>query len=188
VVLAIAVVVVALSEVIAPLLIMGLTTAALGEAAGAGGPILAGMFGLAPGAAPEGAAEEEGAASLLSGTGRTLTHFTDEAGARGIAGTEPLAIGESATVNQLTFAEGNNAFLANKPGDISVTELGPEASTRQLAQIGVFGARQQYAIQFSAEDAFNSGVRVVPADAERSIFSIPGGCTIIGICTVTRVR
>jgi hypothetical protein len=60
------------------------------------------------------------------------------------------------------------------------------ASARQLEGIGVFGAKQQYAIQFSQEAAFNSGVR--PVMVKQNIFTIPGGSCISGACVVTRVR
>lgn len=50
----------------------------------------------------------------------------------------------------------------------------------------VFGARQQYAIQFSHEAALNSGLR--PVKVKDNIFTIPGGSCIAGACTVTRVR
>ena len=83
------------------------------------------------------------------------------------AGPKPLG--------RLQFGRGSNSFLAPEDGSIFVTELGPAASERELAQVGIFGARQQFAIQFSEEDAFAAGYRVVGADIERSIYTIPGG-------------
>lgn len=118
-----------------------------------------------------------------------FTHFTDEAGAVGITGTKPLAVGESLEVGQLSFGKGQNDFLANAPGDIFVTDLPPTASPGQLNGIGVFGRKQQYAVSFYEADAFSSGVRVQgTAQVSRGIYTIPGGCTITGTCTVTRVR
>jgi hypothetical protein len=123
----------------------------------------------------------------VGGGGRVFTHFTDEAGASGITGSGPLQVGESANVGQLTFAKGSNSFLIGE-GRIGVTDLGLDATSRELEQIGVFGARQEYGIQFSEEDAFNSGARVTGDLPSRNIYSIPGDCTITGACTVTRLR
>ena len=123
------------------------------------------------------------------GVDRTFTHFTDEAGAVGITGTRPLAVGDSVGVGQLSFGKGQNNFLANAPGDNFVTDLPSTASPGQLNGIGVLGTKQQYAISFSEADAFTSGVRVQgTAQVSRGIYTIPGGCTIAGTCTVTRVR
>jgi len=121
------------------------------------------------------------------GADRTYTHFTNEAGATGITGTRPLAVGERQVVNQLQFAKGQNSYIIGE-GRIGVTDLGLDATPGQLDRIGVFGPRQQYAVQFSELDAFNSGVRVAGDLPSRNIFSIPGECTITGTCTVTRVR
>lgn len=127
------------------------------------------------------------APQTAGGGGRVFTDFTDEAGAAGITGTRPLAVGQSAEVRQLTFAKGNNPFLVGE-GRIGVTDLGLDATPGQLNGIDVFGARQQYGIQFSELDAWNSGVRVMGDLPSRNIYSIPGGCTITGTCTVTRLR
>jgi len=133
--------------------------------------------------APSGAATYAG-----GGVDRTFRHFTDEIGAVGISGTKPLAVGESVDVGQLTFGKGQNSFQANSPGDIFVTELPASASSGQLNGIGVFPPRQQYVVSFSEADAFASGVRVTGSDVGRGSYTIPGGCTINGACTVMRVR
>ena len=132
-------------------------------------------------------AQSRGAAEASGGAGRTFTHFTDEAGARGIAGSAPTAVGESASVGQLQFAKGQNSYLIGE-GRIGVTDLGLDATPGQLNGIGVFGPKQQYAVQFTELDAFNSGARVLGDLPSRNIFSIPGGCTITGACSVTRIR
>ncbi len=141
----------------------------------------------APELATDGAGARSGggcaATELGDGPGRTFTHFTDEGGAVGISGTKPLAVGDSVGVDQLSFAKGENPFLASEPGRVFVTDLGPGATPRQLEGIGVFGARQQYAIEFSEADAFASGARVVGEVPSRGIYSIPGGCTINGACS-----
>ena len=122
------------------------------------------------------------------GGGRTFTHFTDEAGAKGITGKGPLSVGENSEVGRLNFGKGQNSYLANAEGDNFVTDLGPGASPRQLSSIGVYGEQQQYTISFFEEDAFTSGARVRGSRPEQGIYTIPGPCEIIGICTVTRVR
>lgn len=127
------------------------------------------------------------APQTAGGGGRVFTHFTDEAGAAGITGTRPLAVGESVEVGQLTFGKGANPFLVGE-GRTGVTDLGLDATPGQLERIGVFGSRQQYGIRFSELDAWNSGVRVRGDLPSRNIYSIPGGCTITGTCTVTRLR
>jgi RHS repeat-associated protein len=140
-----------------------------------------------------GTAETEAADTALTaakaevgGGGQIFTHFTDADGVAGIAGVGPLNVGESVGVGSLKFGQGGNRFLAGAAGDNFVTDLGVNASARQLEGIGVFGAKQQYAIQFSQEAAFNSGVR--PVMVKQNIFTIPGGSCISGACVVTRVR
>jgi hypothetical protein len=110
-----------------------------------------------------------------------LTHFTDAKGLAGITGLDPamLKAGDVVSVDTLRFGEGANPFLSGgDAGRIFVTELGPDASAGQLMQIGVFGEKQQFAIQFSRESAFANGARVSPAVGARSIFTIPGGTTL----------
>ncbi len=104
----------------------------------------------------------------------------------GITGAGPLKVGETVGVDSLKFGRGSNNFLATNPGDNFVTDLGLDATPGQLQGIGVFGAKQQYAIQFSQEAALNWGVR--PVMVRENIFTIPGPCTISGACVVTRVR
>ena len=55
-------------------------------------------------------------ATNTGSAGRSFTHFTDEAGATGITGRGPLAVGESAEVGQLSFAKGENSFLSSGEG------------------------------------------------------------------------
>jgi hypothetical protein len=102
-----------------------------------------------------------------------MTHFTNADGVRGITGVNPdnLEVGESVSVKAIKFGEGSNTFMAENPGDIFVTDLGPEASQGQLEGIGVFGDRQDFAIQFSRESAFNNGIR--PTMGKSNIFTIP---------------
>jgi hypothetical protein len=126
------------------------------------------------------------AKAKVGSSGQIFTHFTDADGVAGIAGVGPLNVGESVGVGSLKFGQGGNRFLAGAAGDNFVTDLGVNASARQLEGIGVFGAKQQYAIQFSQEAAFNSGVR--PVMVKQNIFTIPGGSCISGACVVTRVR
>ncbi|HZO78537.1 MAG TPA: hypothetical protein VFB39_10880 [Solirubrobacteraceae bacterium] len=97
-------------------------------------------------------------------------------------------VGGQAEVEELRFGTGSNPFLASEPGSIFVTDLGPEATSGQLNQIGVFGEKQNFAISFSEEDAFSSGARVRGERPDRGIYSVPGGCTIRGACVVRRVR
>ncbi len=119
---------------------------------------------------------------------RIITHFTDAEGVKGITGLEPsdLTVGNTVTVNQIRFGVGRNPFNALNPGDIFVTELAPDATSRQLSFIGARGAKQQYAISFSDEDAFNSGTRVLPSDAEKNIFVIPANSVVNGVIEVVR--
>ena len=76
--------------------------------------------------------------------------------------------------------------MARNPGDNFVTDLGIDASPRELESIGVFGAKQQYAIQFSEEAAVHSDIRL--GRMLENVFTIPGPCRISGACVVTRVR
>ncbi len=116
------------------------------------------------------------------GGGTVFTHFTDTAGLQGITGLESVAAGETTTVGRLTFGMGQNSFLANAPGDIFITDLGANATAGQLNGIGVFGARQGFAIQFSREALFNHGI--TPMMSRPNIFTIPGGTTLNGTFNV----
>jgi hypothetical protein len=122
----------------------------------------------------------------VGGGGQVFTHYTDADGVAGITGVGPLNVGDSVGVGSLKFGQGGNSFLAGAPGDNFVTDLGLDATSRQLEGIGVFGGRQQYAIQFSHETALDAGVR--PMMVRDNIFTIPGGSCMTGACVVTRVR
>jgi hypothetical protein len=63
--------------------------------------------------------------------------------------------------------------VATQPGDIFVTDVGPGASQGQLERLGIFGERQNFAIQFSRESAVLQGIR--PMMGREGIFTIPGG-------------
>ncbi len=134
---------------------------------------------------PGGKGCDVAAKAEVGGGGQVFTHYTDADGIAGITGVGPLNVGDSVGVGSLKFGQGSNNFLARAPGDNFVTDLGVDATPRQLEGIGVFGTRQQYAIQFSQEAALNSAVR--PVMVRDHIFTIPGGSCITGACTVTRV-
>ncbi|HTN84282.1 MAG TPA: DUF6531 domain-containing protein [Sorangium sp.] len=142
-------------------------------------------FGLAcdPLALPPGGAPELGG-------GRIFSHFTDASGATGITGivANDLRVGQQVILGELRFAQGRNQFLASSPGRIFVTELGADASSGALNQIGVFGARQNYLIQLSEQAAFEQGARIIGEVPERSIYSMPGGVTLSGQFTLLRIR
>jgi hypothetical protein len=183
-------------------LVQGTVNAGGGMAAQAagGGPVswrsaalsfgLGGLGGVAGGISEKlGLAEEVNRTQLSDESGRLFTHFTDETGVTGIMGTAPPpSIGQSVSVSELNFGRGYNPFLASEPGRIFVTDLSPTASPRELEAIGVFGVKQAFAIQFSERDAFESGARVVGEVPSRGIYSLPGGSTITGLSTVTRLR
>lgn len=97
----------------------------------------------------------------------------------------PLKVGESVGVKTLKFS-GNNPLMARAAGDNFVTDLGLDASPRELEGIGVFGDKQQYAIQLSQESALRSRVR--PQMSRPNIFTIPRGSTISGPSVIARVR
>jgi hypothetical protein len=166
---------------------VGASTPTVARVVGVHECITAGQrWGNAPPAAVSVVATGVAAKAEVGGGGQIFTHFTDADGVAGIAGVGPLNVGESVGVGSLKFGQGGNRFLAGAAGDNFVTDLGVNASARQLEGIGVFGAKQQYAIQFSQEAAFNSGVR--PVMVKQNIFTIPGGSCISGACVVTRVR
>ncbi|MBD2776385.1 hypothetical protein [Iningainema tapete] len=125
------------------------------------------------------------------GGGRLFSHFTDANGIKGITGidSDNLEVGEQVIVTELRFAQGINSFLASEPGRIFVTLLGTDATDSQLMNIGVFGDKQKFVIQFSEETAFVfNGIRILGEVPSRSIFSIPGGTNLKGEFLVTRVR
>lgn len=124
------------------------------------------------------------------GGGRTFSHFTDAGGATGITGivASELEVGQQVILGQLRFTQGSNQFLASSAGRIFITELGLDASSGALNQIGVFGPKQQFVIQLSEEAAFTQGARIIGEVPARSIYSMPGGVSINGQFTLTRVR
>ena len=124
----------------------------------------------------------------ISGEGRVFTHFTNAEGASGITGINATGMkaGQSTGISELQFGFGRNTFLASEPGRIFVTEHGINATQGTLNGIGVFGAKQQFAIQFSEGTAFSQGIRIVGEMPSRSIFTIPGGSTMTGGFKLTR--
>ncbi len=74
--------------------------------------------------------------------------------------------------------------MASAPGDIFVTDLPATASAGELHGIGVFGAKQSFAIQFSQETALANGVR--PLLQKANIFTIPGGTAMQGTFRIMR--
>lgn len=78
--------------------------------------------------------------------------------------------------------------MANAIGDNFVTDLGTNATSRQLESIGVFGDKQNFAISFSEEGAFNQGVRVKGSMPERGIYTIPGNSNLKGTFKITKTR
>ena len=122
---------------------------------------------------------------------RIFSHFTNELGVKGITGIDgnTLKLYEQVCVNKLAFGLGKNPCLAGKLGEIFVTELGIDASEGQLMDIGVFGDKQNFVIQFSKKEAFlNNDVRVLGQKPSRSIYTIPEGSTLKGKFLVTRIR
>jgi hypothetical protein len=119
---------------------------------------------------------------------RILTHFTNAEGVHGITGLDPesLIVGEEVIISVITFGVGQNTQFARNDGDIFITELRPDASSGQLVMIGVSGDKQQFAIRFDAEDAFNSGVMIYAGREERSIFVIPANSVITGEIQVVK--
>lgn len=132
------------------------------------------------------------------GQGRIFSHFTNVEGVTGITGIvgDKLEVGQQVIVSELRFGQGSNPFLANDPGDIFLTDLGFEATEGKLELIGIFGDKQKFVIQFSEETALLlNNIRVRPLRMSNnilnlggSIYSIPGGTTLKGLCVVMRVR
>jgi hypothetical protein len=125
------------------------------------------------------------------GEGRLFSHFTNAEGVTGITGIvgDSLDIGQQVIVSELRFGQGENDYLAWEPGSIFVTELGIDATEPQLNDIGIFGDKQNWAIQFSEETALvSNGIRVTGVMSSRSIFCIPGNTLLRGTFLVTRIR
>lgn len=122
---------------------------------------------------------------------RIFSHFTNAEGIQGITGIDAanLQIGQQVFIKELKFGLGVNSFLSSAPGQIFVTELGIDATEGQLMNIGIFGNKQNFAIQFSEQEAFlNNGVRVIGQMPSRSIYTIPGDTTLEGEFLVIRIR
>lgn len=117
---------------------------------------------------------------LAMGEGDVISHFTDAKGVEGVTGIvgNRLSVGQQVIVRELRFGVGSNEFLAGEKGRIFVTKLGDEATVGELNQIGVFGEKQSFVVQFSGEAAFTQGARVTPELAARNIYSIPGNSTL----------
>ena len=101
--------------------------------------------------------------SAESENDRVFSHFTNAIGVKGITGINgnTLQLYDRVYVSELRFGQGVNSFLSSEPSQIFVTELGIRATDGQLMQIGVFGDRQNFVIQFSEKEAFlNNGIRV----------------------------
>lgn len=125
------------------------------------------------------------------GGGRIFSHFTNTEGVTGITGIvgASLKVGQQVLVSKLRFGQGVNSFLASEPGRIFVTTLDADATDGQLMNIGVFGDKQKFVIQFLEETALVlNEIRVLGKVPSRGIFSIPGGTTLRGKFLVRRVR
>jgi len=128
------------------------------------------------------------------GKGRIFSHFTNAEGFTGITGIlgERLDVDQPVIVNTLRFGKGNNPFLAKEPGDIFITDLGFDATAGDLEQIGVFGEKQKFVIQFSEETALiENKIRFIPVRIRQhgSIYTIPAQRTFSnGNFLVMRVR
>ncbi len=124
------------------------------------------------------------------GKGIIFTHFTDAQGITGITGVQAgaLIVGQPMSVQKLTFDYGNNSYLAEKLGDLFVTDLGINANARELDSIGVFGDKQNFVIQFSQETAFKQVPSVRPILVRPHIYTFPGGTTLQGSLLIQRVR
>lgn len=99
-----------------------------------------------------------------------------------------MKVGEAYQINELNFGSGRNMFRAENPGDIFVTDLPSTSSAGKLNQIGVFGEKQNFAISFSEETAFNQNIRVKGAVPERGIYTIPENTTLKGTFIIQKLR
>jgi hypothetical protein len=131
----------------------------------------------------------------LTGSGRTISHYTDINGASGITNIdkkvlEQVDVGEGIVIQELKFGEGKTSFLTsqNKPGEIFVTDLAFPLSSGKLNQIGVFGEKQNWVLLFSEEDAFLQNARIIPQIADRGIYSIPSNSNLLGTYKLIRTR
>lgn len=122
---------------------------------------------------------------------RIFSHFTNAIGVKGITGIDgsTLKLYDRVYIDKLQFGLGVNSFLSSELGQIFVTELGVEATDGQLMQIGVFGDKQNFVIQFSEKEAvLNNKIRIRGQMPSRSIYTIPGGTTLRGKFLITRIR
>jgi len=136
--------------------------------------------------------DEAGNATRGFGDGTTFYHYTSAEGVPGITGIESgsLAVGETRIVNELQFGTGQNPFLAREPGDIFVTDIGPNPSDLQFAQLGVSAENRCFCIAFSLEAASMHEIPIRQPIPGRPIYTIPGG-SYFGSgfdYTVTRLR
>ena len=99
---------------------------------------------------------------LAQFVGKTINHFTDFAGIIGIIGpmVAPLSPGQALVASQAAFGSGENPYLAFTAGDIFITDLPVDASSRQLAQIGIYDARQEYVVSMGEGQLILQGVRI----------------------------
>lgn len=120
--------------------------------------------------------------------GRIINHFTDATGLRGIVGVAARALypGQSIVVPGAHFALGSAEFLADEPGDIFITDLPVDASSTQLALIGVFGAKQDYVLSMGEGELIAQGIWITWTMPQRGIGVIPGGVTVAGPLVITR--
>ena len=135
--------------------------------------------------------DEAGDALHGFGEGTTFYHYTSAEGVRGITGIDPgsLAVGETSIVNELRFGTGQSPFLAREPGDIFVTDMGPNPSDLQFAQLGISTENRRFCIAFNQEAALRQGIRPDPIEG-RPIYTIPSN-SYLGPgfdYTVTRLR
>lgn len=122
---------------------------------------------------------------------RIFSHFTNAKGVEGITGIDGnnLELHQQVYVNKLQFGLGVNSFLTSEAGQIFVTELGIDVTDGQLMNIGVFGDKKNFVIQLSEKEAYlKNNVRIMGQMPSRSIYTIPGGTTLIGRFLITRIR
>ena len=122
---------------------------------------------------------------------RIFSHFTNAIGVEGITGIDgnTLKLYDQVYANKLQFGLGVNSFLSSESGQIFVTELGVNATDGQLMQIGVFGDKQNFVIQFSEKEAvLNNGIRIIGEMPSRSIYTISGETTLRGKFLITKIR
>ena len=129
-------------------------------------------------------------ASFQEGGSRVINHFTDGRGLRGIVRVLGRALwpGQSIVLRGAYFGYGANVYLAAAPGDIFVTDLPTAALPRELAGVGVFGPRGQYAISLGERALLRQGHRIIwtRPTSGRAIGTLPGGTHVRGPIVATR--